>query len=157
MITPIIQNEADDSVSTMSMTVNISARPENLHVVAAGEFSLEEAKRTFLEVLDSVQKLGLSKVLFDGRDVTGEPLLIERFYYGQFAAEHVKSLTEHGWEGEEPQFAYVLSEPVLDWLRFGEMVARNRGLEVRAFNNPDEAVAWLELGPDMVETTEEPN
>lgn len=138
----------------MSMTVNISARPENLHVVAAGEFSLDEAKRTFLDVLDSVQKLGLAKVLFDGRDIVGEPLLIERFYYGQFAAEQVKNLTEHGWEGEEPQLAYVLAEPVLDWLRFGEMVMRNRGVNARAFDNTDEAVAWLELGPEPVETSD---
>ncbi|HTH38130.1 MAG TPA: hypothetical protein VL572_09195 [Pyrinomonadaceae bacterium] len=141
----------------MSMTINISARPENLHVVAAGEFSLDEAKRTFLEMLDAIQKLGIRKVLFDGRDITGEPLLIERFYYGQFAAEHVSNLTEHGWEGEEPQFAYVLTEPVLDWLRFGEMVMRNRGVNGRAFDNTEEAVAWLELGPEPLETTDEPN
>ncbi len=141
----------------MSMTVNISTRPENLHVVAAGDFSLDEAKRTFLEILDSIQKSGLGKVLFDGRDINGEPLLIERFYYGQFAAEHVKNLVEHGWEGEEPQLAYVLAEPVLDWLRFGEMVLRNRGVNARAFDNTDDAVAWLELGPEPAETTGEPN
>ena len=141
----------------MSMTINISARPENVHVVAAGEFSLDEAKRTFLEVLDAIQKLGLRKVLFDGRDITGEPLLIERFYYGQFAAEQVNTLTEHGWEGEQPQFAYILSEPVLDWLRFGEMVLRNRGVNARAFDNPEEALDWLELGPESVETSEEPD
>jgi hypothetical protein len=157
MITPFVRDDADTPDLHMSMTVNISARPENLHVVVAGAFSLDEAKRTFLEILDSIQKLGIGKVLFDGRDITGEPLLIERFYYSQFAAENVRNLTEHGWEGEEPQFAYVLSEPVLDWLRFGEMVARNRGFNVRAFDNTDEAVAWLELEADPLEAADETN
>ena len=140
----------------MGMTVKISARPENIHIVASGDFSLDEAKRTFLEVLDAVQRHGTSKVLFDGRDINGEPLLIERFYYGQFAADHVRYLKEHGWRGGEPQFAYVLEEPVLDWLRFGEMVARNRGLNTRAFDNPDDAVEWLALGLDEIESTDEP-
>ena len=135
-------------LNTMGMTVNISPRPENLHVVVTGEFELEDAKRTLLEVLDSVQKLGLGKVLFDGRDLVGEPLLIERFYYGQFAADQIKNLMEHGWEGSPPQLAYVLEEPVLDWLRFGEMVMRNRGINARAFDNTDEAVAWLDLDSD---------
>ena len=65
----------------MSLSLKISARPENLHVAAAGPYSLEEAKRTFLEVLAAVEKHKLGKVLFDGRDITGSPAAIERFFY----------------------------------------------------------------------------
>ena len=132
----------------MGMTTKISTRPENIHVATSGDFSLDEAKRTFLEVLDTVQRHGIRKVLLDGRDVRGEPLLIERFYYGQFAADQVNSLKEHGWKGGDLQIAYVLEEPVLDWLRFGEMVMRNRGVDARAFDNTDEAVEWLGLNSD---------
>ena len=137
------------------MKANISARPENLHVVVSGEFSLDEAKRTFLEMLDGVQKYGIRKVLLDGRDITGEPLLIERFYYGQFAADNISTLITEGWTGEGPQIAYVLEEPVLDWLRFGEMVMRNRGVNARAFDNTDEAVAWLGLASEDAAAADE--
>ena len=156
MIAAPRQNGVEGHLITMGMTVNISSRPENLHVVVSGEFDLEEAKRTFLEVLDSIQKLGIGKVLFDGRDLVGEPLLIERFYYGQFAADQIRALMEHGWNGGEPQLAYVLEEPVLDWLRFGEMVMRNRGVNARAFDNTDDAVAWLDLNSDTGGSASEP-
>ena len=46
-----------------------------------------------------------------------------------------------------PRFAYVLEEPMLDPERFGETVAVNRGMRVRAFDNLEAARAWLELAP----------
>jgi hypothetical protein len=42
-----------------------------------------------------------------------------------------------------PKFAYVLVAPVLDSRRFGETVARNRGMQVKAFDNLREAEHWL--------------
>ncbi len=40
-------------------------------------------------------------------------------------------------------FAHVLKEPVLDPQRFGETVALNRGMNVRTFDNLEDALAWL--------------
>jgi len=114
-----------------------------LVVVETGEFSMEEAQKTFLEMVEMVKQNGATKVLFDGRDITGEPELIERFYYGEFAAATIENLIRNGWTGRMPQFAYVLQEPVLDPLRLGETVAINRGMNVKAFNNTHEARQWL--------------
>ena len=71
------------------MSMNIETCPELdfLRVNATGNFSLEEAKRTFLEMLEAVARHKVKKVLFDGRRLTGEPKVMERFYYGEFVAQ----------------------------------------------------------------------
>ncbi|MGO9246780.1 MAG: hypothetical protein ACLP0A_05575 [Verrucomicrobiia bacterium] len=130
------------------MSMNIETCPELdfLRVNATGNFSLEEAKRTFLEMLEAVGRHKAEKVLFDGRRLTGEPNTMERFYYGEFAAQAVRRFADRG-VSPATHFAYVLEEPVLDPRRFGETVARNRGLFVKAFDNLEDALGWLEIAP----------
>ena len=70
----------------MSMILKISAESGFLHVGATGNFSLVEAKRTFTEMLEAVAQNKIGKVLFDGRGLAGNPRIMERFYYGEFAA-----------------------------------------------------------------------
>jgi len=118
-----------------------------LRVAAVGEFSLEEAKRTFLEMLEAVAGHKVSKVLFDGRGLTGEPETMERFYYGEFAAEAVAEFADRGMLSRATKFGYVLEEPVLDPERFGEKVAVNRGMYVKAFDNLQDAFGWLGISP----------
>jgi hypothetical protein len=124
------------------MVLSISIESGVLCACVAGEFALAEAERTFLEVLDAVAQHKIGNVLFDGRKISGEPGTVERFYYGQFAADAVSA--KRGMS-PAPRFAYVLTEPVLDPHRFGETVARNRGMIVRAFSNPRDALQWLGL------------
>src|SRR5882672_11277262 len=98
----------------MSMILRICAESELLRVIAIGEFSTEEAKRTFLEILDAVARHRTEKILFDGRELKGEPNTIQRFLFGEFAAHAV---TRDVIERDVPrasQFAYVLQEPILD-------------------------------------------
>lgn len=114
-----------------------------LEVRATGEFSLDEAQRTFSEMMEAVALHKTKRVLFDGRTMTGNPQTLERFYYGEFAAATVAQRKTRGASGAT-RFAYVLKEPVLDPERFGETVAANRGMDVKAFDNPEEALAWLE-------------
>src|SRR5215510_8660062 len=97
-----------------------------LKVDARGEFSLEEAKRAFLEMLESVAQYQAEKVLFDGRNLKGKPEQIERFYYGYFAATETTSLIAKYRLPLSPRFAYVIHEPLRDRRRYGETVAVNR-------------------------------
>ena len=127
----------------MTMTVQTIPQGDVLHVAAGGPFSLSEAKRTFLDILNVVEELRLSKILLDGRQITGNPAIIERFYYGEFVADEVKKMIDRGWDCGPPQFAYVLSEPVLDPLRLGETVAVNRGVHIQAFEDREAAIVWL--------------
>jgi CheY-like chemotaxis protein len=130
----------------MGMILEIRAESGFLHVDATGKFSLEEAERTFLEILEAVAQHKVKKVLFDGRRITGNPKTMERFFYGKFAADAVRKFEDRGvsyWT----QFAYVLEEPVLDPLRFGETVAVNRGMNVKTFDNLEDALQWLGIAP----------
>jgi len=123
------------------MNVTVTPEPEFLRAEVSGEFSLAEAERTFLEVLDAIDVQN-EKVLFDGRQITGELTTMERFYYGEFVALNLSRYSEQSGH-PAPQFAYVLQEPVLDPERFGETVAANRGMNVKAFDNLEAAVEWL--------------
>lgn len=118
-----------------------------LKVDARGEFSLEEAKRAFLEMLEAVAQYQAEKVLFDGRNLKGEPASIERFYYGYFAATETINLIGMKHMRQAPQFAYVMNEPLRDPQRYGEAVAVNRGMNVKTFETPEEAFEWLERHP----------
>lgn len=115
-----------------------------LKVDARGEFSLEEAKRAFLEMLEAVAQHQAEKVLFDGRNLKGEPARIERFFYGYFAATEIMSLIAMKRIRQAPQFAYVMNEPLRDPQKYGETVAVNRGMNVKTFDTPEEAFEWLE-------------
>ena len=130
----------------MSMLLEI--RPESglLNVDAMGKFSLKEAKRTLLEMLEAVALHKTKKVFFDGRKLIGIPETMERFYYGEFAAQTVADFAERG-VSRATKFAYVLREPVLDPQRFGETVAVNRGMLVKAFDSPEDALQWLGIAP----------
>ena len=123
---------------TMSMTVETRGESGFLYARAMGKFSLEEAKRTFREILEAVAQRKVEKVLIDGRGITGEPEPMERLYYGEFVANAVASFADRG-VSPATQFACVLEEPVLDTRRFGETVAVNRGMFVKAFDNVEDA------------------
>ena len=128
----------------MNMVLQMSAESGCLRVEASGKFSLAEAKSKFLEILEAVERHKAGKVLFDGRGLKGNLGTIERFYYGAFAA---RAAAEYAVRNRcaSPEFAYVLQVPVLDPHRFGEVVAANRGLRVRTFDNLNDACAWLGL------------
>ena len=131
----------------MGMILRICAGSGLLRVIATGEFSLAEAERTFLEMLDAVARHKTEKILLDGRELQGEPDTIQRFLYGEFAAHAVARYIRERGVPRAAQFAYVLQEPVLDPQRFGETVAVNRGMWVKAFDNLEDAHGWLRLAP----------
>ena len=131
----------------MSIQQEIHFESGLLNVDASGEFSLEEAQRAFLEVLGVVAQYKAKTVLIDARKVKGKPEVVERFYYSEFAAtETMRLFNEHRIF---PRFAYVMHPPLLDPQRFGETVAVNRGMIVKAFETLEEAFEWLKLTPAM--------
>jgi hypothetical protein len=130
----------------MSIQLEIRPEPGLLSVDATGTFSLDEAKQAFLEMLEAVALHKTRKVLLDGRQLLGKPEVLERFLYGEFAAKAVRDFEVRG-VSRSTQFAYVLKKPVLDPKRFGENVAVNRGMIIKVFDNPEDALQWLEIAP----------
>ena len=81
-------------------------------------------------------------MLSDGRQITGNPTVFERFLYGTFAAcATLEVLHTHNLK---LKLAYVIHEPLHDSERFGGNVATNRGMEVKTFEDMNEAVQWLQ-------------
>jgi hypothetical protein len=124
----------------MDLSTNNSS--DLLYASLSGEFSLDEAKRTFLQILEGVERFEVKKVLVDGRAITGHPTTMERFYYGEFVAHAVIDLCMKR-NRTVPKFSYVLLKPVLDGQRLGETVALNRGMNVKTFDDLDDALKWL--------------
>ena len=105
----------------MSLQQIMHFESEVLRVEASGDFSLEDAKQAFRELVGAVARYKAETILLDGRNVTGKPRDIERFYYGEFAAtEAHRIVVAHKIV---PRFAYVLHEPLRDPARLGETVA----------------------------------
>jgi SpoIIAA-like len=125
----------------MSLQQNMHFESELLSVEASGDFSLESAKQAFLEMLKSVAQYNAEKILFDARNIQGEPLALERFFYGQFAATESRRIADE--HKIVPRFAYVMQHPLSDQTRLGETVAVNRGMNVRVFETVKEAIEWL--------------
>jgi len=139
--TPFEFYEAKDA-NGMKMIQKMSSESGYLYVEATGRFSLEEAKSTFVEMLEAIARNKAGKVLFNGRELEGDPKVMERFYYGEFVAESVAKFEPRG-----VAFAYVLEGSMRDPKRFGETVARNRGMIVTTFEHLDDALGWLGVAP----------
>lgn len=74
-------------------------------------------------------------ILVDGREITGQMSFVDRYRAGYKAANSWLMVP----------VAIVGSETLVDPGRLGEMVARNRGVNVRVFTEITEAERWLEM------------
>ena len=130
------------------MDISVDIRPASglLHVGAMGEFALQEAKRTFLEMLEAVARYKAEERPLRWSETDRRSTTIERFYYGEFVAGAVLPCQDREI-ARGTKFAYVLQEPVLDPQRLGETVAVNRGMLVMAFDNLEDALGWLGIAP----------
>ena len=129
----------------MGMEQEVNFESGLLRVDVRGVFSLEEAKRTFLEIIVAVARFQAEKVLVDGRELKGNPTDFERFFYSEFAAKETNRLFKE--TRISPRFAYLIYHPLRDPRRFGEIVALNRGMKVSTFETLEEACEWLVLTP----------
>jgi hypothetical protein len=85
---------------------------------------------------------GRDALLVDARGITGrEPTMAERYDWAVRIAE-LQALYE-----PRIRVALVGNEPLIHPERFGEIVARNRGADARAFTDEAMAIEWL-LGKD---------
>ena len=112
-----------------------------LNAVVVGEFELGPAQRQFNELVNEAVQRGASKVLIEGRQVTGKPNIFERFLYGLFVA--TASLYIMNQHNIRLRFAYVIHEQVHDPGGIGETVAVKSGMDVKSFEDTNAAIEWL--------------
>lgn len=132
----------------MGMKLKLKPNSEFLLAIVEGKFSLNEAKRAFVEILDATIEHKNTKIIIEGRRLKGSPTTMDRFHFGEFAAQMVSTYSTKGLF-PAPTFAFVMKEPIFDPHKFGETVAANRGMNIRVFEEIDEALEWLGLSSGM--------
>ena len=89
------------------------------------------------EVLVESAKGGATRVLVDCLQMGGSPTMLERYALAEFLARAMVELKTF------PRMAFLGKEPLVDPDRFGELVARNRGVRMRAVEQMEDALKWL--------------
>lgn len=123
-------------MSAPAPETRIEQTPEWILVHARGVFALAWFKQLIQQVVATAQKTvpAPRAMLVDLREVTSVRMSdMDRYDVGVLAAR----------ESVGAPIAMVASEEFVDPRRFGEVVARNRGLNVRVFTDMDEATTWL--------------
>lgn len=122
------------------MAIETRSEIQNLyvHLFCKGPFKMEDMQDAFSESFNIAAKKNLILILVDGLDLHGHPpTTFERFKLGEYVAELCLRF------GKPVRIAVVGKVPIVDPNRFGEMVARNRGVNGKVFTDLEEAKAWL--------------
>lgn len=125
----------------MAIITQIILEPGHVCLRCEGSFSsVSELLQVFEKAFDAAEKNKRERLLIDGSAITGKDLsTLERFRIGAFLSELNNNLPVN-----IAALAVVAPEPLVERERFGETVARNRGVNGRAFTEIAEAIAWLE-------------
>jgi hypothetical protein len=118
--------------------VEVRVHPQHVELLCAGKYSRAEAFRVCDRAFREAASAGRRSVLVDVRGVGGRvPTILDRFETG------VRIAMRHHELRPRIRLALLGHEPMIHPERFGEIVARNRGADARAFTNEAEALDWL--------------
>jgi len=105
-----------------------------LTVRFTGEGRAEEVWKQFESIVEHCERRNKNKLLFDFTEAQLEISLADRYFLGERAKIFGRQASKVAAVGRPEQ---------LDSRRFGEMVARNRWVNVRSFTNYEDAEKWL--------------
>jgi hypothetical protein len=118
--------------------VEVVVHPGYVLLRCTGKYSRAEAFRVSELAFREAAAASLRSALVDVRGITGSvPTILDRFDMGvRIAALHLE---------QRPRIRLALlgHEPMIHPDRFGEIVARNRGADARAFTVEADALDWL--------------
>jgi hypothetical protein len=128
--------------------ISIENKESYINIKIGGQISFDvsgwkqiESART--DVVDTVKKTGIYKLLFDCRELSGKISTIDRFLFAMFLVkENMKFFTT---QAPPLKIVFVVDQSMRDAERLGEKVARNRGLRGLVTGNIQEALKWLEV------------
>ena len=112
-----------------------------LSVTLSGHFSLSDVKIMYTDALESLLDNKFSKLFFNAYKVKGKVTTIDRYYFGEFAAFESLEYMRKGLL--KIAVSIYGREPIIDPERFGEIVARNRGLNLKVTTSKNEALQFL--------------
>lgn len=123
----------------MDPEYEIQVKDACLQVVCRGNFSMQAAKTGLMAMFEVAARENLWKILVDARAVRGKLTTEERFYLGDFLVQ--ETLKSEGISSL--RIGLVGDATMVDPRRFGETVARNRGVMVKVGTDWDEICQWL--------------
>ena len=131
------------------MNHTIEVRETYIYIRVSGQISLksqfgwQEIKSALADAVDSVRKNNIFKLLVDCRDISGRFSIMDRFL---LAAFFVKENSKFMATKLHPlRVTFVLNKSIMDPWKFGETVARNRGLFGLVTDDIQEALQWLDI------------
>ncbi len=131
------------------MKYTIEVKKSYIYIKISGKISLigvsgwGEIKSALADVVTSAKKTNIYKLLVDGRDFSGKFSVLDRFLLALFFAKENSRLITG--QMHPLKVTFVINKSLMDPQKFGEMVARNRGLYGLVTDNLQEAIHWLEL------------
>ncbi len=128
------------------MTLRLEPRATYLLAEVSGDYDPRVTAALTVQFLDACVSQHATKLLADVRALAGPVTTLERYNYFEFLARQVH---ERIADGRLPslKFAFILSEALVDPDRFGQMMANNRGLNLRVWTEREAAVQWLVDNP----------
>lgn len=122
------------------MTIEFRSEPrtDHMRVWMSGDYTHDALLTLCDRCFEVAAEAGRDALLVDARGITGrEPTMAERY---EWAVRVADAQARHR---PRIRVALVGNEPLIHPERFGEIVARNRGADARAFTEEAPAFRWL--------------
>jgi hypothetical protein len=120
------------------MQITHEVRPDHLLVLAAGDFDLQQARAGLGEALRESQARGITRILVDGRGITTQVSIADRYDIATQLATYAQGRLRIAIvAGEDNMFTKTLED-----------TARNRGVNLVTTDSMRTAREYLGLAPD---------
>jgi hypothetical protein len=118
----------------MSLQLQIEEMPDYIAAKFTGPGAAEEVWQQYELIAYRCKRANKNKLLLHFLEAHGEISLVDRYFLGSEAQI---------FERNDIQVAVAGRPEHLDEKRFGETVARNRGVNFRVFTNVEDAEKWM--------------
>jgi hypothetical protein len=130
----------------MALHFKVETQTGHLLMIYEGRYEPSLAEEFTNQIVETSRAHQPTKLLIDLREVTGEMSTMDRFNLSRIA---VKKYFLEMILGKIPKCRYAIvgRHPLVDPRRFEEIVATNRGMNVKTFAEIRDAYAWLGVEP----------
>ena len=119
----------------MSYDISTEVEQGYIKLVVSGEQTLENNKKLVFQILEACAENNVSKAIIDIREILGQPGVLADYDLANIAAKEAL--------GAIKKAALLYRQETHAYTSFFETVIRNRGVNLLAFLDEDEAIEWL--------------
>lgn len=121
------------------MEVTFDQRVDYIYVKVDGEYSLDRARDSVRELLETMLKEGFKKAIVDSLDMQGAPTHLEMYKYANFVSNLITSSREF----LDMTLVYVEIRVRSGVDQFGDVIALNWGVKIHLAESMDQALEIL--------------